>query len=67
VAALPISEQSEIEHVRAANNQATLRKVAILPAIMFACYIGLIAWFRSRGGYRDVPLPAAAAAITPAQ
>jgi MFS family permease len=56
IAALPATEQAEVERVRAGNNQATLRKVAVLPAIMFVCYMGLIAWFRSRGGYREVQL-----------
>jgi MFS family permease len=36
----------------ARTKQATLGKIAILPAIMLACYLGLIAYFRSRGGYR---------------
>jgi hypothetical protein len=58
IAALPANERSEVEQVRANNNQATLRKVAVLPAIMFVCYMGLIAWFRSRGGYREVQLQA---------
>jgi MFS family permease len=65
IAALPAAEQGEVEQIRAVNNQATLRRVAILPAIMFACYIGLIGWFRSRGGYRDVQLTAVP--IVPAQ
>ena len=33
-----------------------LRTVAILPAIMFLVYLGLILWFRSRGGYKPVVL-----------
>jgi hypothetical protein len=40
--------------VRIANNQATLGKVAVLPAIMFLCYVGLILYFKSRGGYQQV-------------
>jgi MFS family permease len=32
--------------------QATLGRIAVLPAIMLACYLGLIAYFRSAGGYR---------------
>lgn len=35
-----------------ATKQATLGKIAILPMIMFVCYVGLIAYFRSTGGYR---------------
>lgn len=35
-----------------ATKQATLGRIAILPAIMLGCYLGLIVYFRSRGGYR---------------
>lgn len=40
---------TRIEHE---TKQGTLGKIAILPAIMLVCYIALIAYFRSRGGYR---------------
>ena len=33
-----------------------LRTVALLPGIMFVVYLGLILWFRSRGGYKPVVL-----------
>jgi MFS family permease len=33
-----------------------LRTIAILPGIMFLVYLGLILWFRSRGGYKPVVL-----------
>lgn len=32
--------------------QGTLAKIAVLPAIMLVCYLILILYFRSRGGYR---------------
>lgn len=32
--------------------QGTLAKIAILPAIMFVCYVILILYFRARGGYK---------------
>jgi len=32
--------------------QATLGRIAILPVIMLGCYLGLIAYFRSTGGYK---------------
>ena len=56
IAALPPADQSAIEQLRATNNQATLGKVAILPAIMLACYLGLLGYFKARGGYRQVRL-----------
>lgn len=51
---LPDVEKAEVETVRIINNQATLAKVAVLPAIMFLCYCALILYFKSRGGYRQV-------------
>ncbi len=56
IAELPAAEQAELETIRTANNQSTLAKVAILPAMMFFCYVGLILYFRSRGGYDQVHL-----------
>ena len=53
---LPAAEKEEVQQVLKANNQATLGKVAILPVIMCLCYIGLIIYFNSRGGYRPVEL-----------
>jgi len=45
-----------VNRVLTANNQATLAKVAVLPAIMFLCYVSLLLYFKSRGGYRQVHL-----------
>jgi len=63
IATLPAPEQTEIDAVRAANNQSTLAKVAILPAIMFLCYVGLLAYFRNKGGYQQVRLTEATASV----
>lgn len=56
IAALPAEEKVALEQVQVVNNQAMLAKVAVLPAIMFVCYLGLIFYFRSRGGYRPIEL-----------
>lgn len=58
IAALAPDEQAAVEKVRAANNQSTLAKVAVLPALMFFCYLALIVHFKSRGGYRPALLGA---------
>ncbi|SPE60750.1 Fucose permease [Verrucomicrobia bacterium] len=50
------TEKDEVNRVLTANNQATLAKVAVLPAIMFLCYVSLLLYFKSRGGYRQVHL-----------
>lgn len=44
--------KESIEKVDRDTKQATLSKIAILPAIMFVCYMGLIFYFQSRGGYK---------------
>ncbi|HEX9048198.1 MAG TPA: MFS transporter, partial [Verrucomicrobiae bacterium] len=54
IAALPVADREEVEHIITVNNQATLAKVALLPAIMFFCYLGLLGYFKSRGGYGQV-------------
>jgi MFS family permease len=56
IEALAPEEKATVESIVSKTNQGTLAKVAILPAVMFFCYIGLIFYFRSRGGYRPVEL-----------
>jgi hypothetical protein len=65
IAALPATDQSQIESLRSVNNQSTLSKVAVLPAIMFVCYIGLILYFRQRGGYQPVEIQTTPGTTTP--
>lgn len=52
IEALPPAQKEEVDRVVADTKQGMLAKVALLPAIMCVCYIGLILYFRSRGGYR---------------
>jgi len=49
---LPEAEKKVIHKTVAAAQQGTLGKIAVLPLIMFGCYIGLIVYFQSRGGYK---------------
>lgn len=56
VAALPEPARKIVEEITTSNSQQTLATFAILPAIMFFCYVGLILYFRARGGYRQVQL-----------
>ncbi len=56
VAALPPETASTVREVANDAKQGALAKVTIFPAIMLLCYLGLMAWFRSRGGYRPVSL-----------
>ncbi len=59
VAQLPEPQRTVVEQITTTNSQKTLAKFAILPAIMFFCYVGLILYFKARGGYRQVELTAA--------
>lgn len=59
IAVLPLDGKNTVETIRVANNQAMLAKVAILPAIMFVCYLALIFYFKSKGGYKPVELGSA--------
>jgi MFS family permease len=54
--ALSPDEKNELNDILTANNQATLAKVAVLPAIMFLCYAGLLVYFKSHGGYTQVQI-----------
>ncbi len=47
--------------------QKVLAKFAILPFIMFLCYLGLIFYFKSKGGYKAVELAAQPPASGPPQ
>lgn len=53
---LPVEEAQIVQEVRSDSSQIALRYVAFLPAFMFLCYIGLIIYFRSQGGYKAVEL-----------
>ena len=55
VATLAKADKPTAEKITAARegaNQGALAKIAMFPVFMLACYIGLILWFRSRGGYK---------------
>ena len=50
------AQVATITKVDASSKQGTLGKIAVLPLIMLISYLGLIAYFKSRGGYRAVNL-----------
>jgi len=54
--ALVIITAAQVTQVQTQNNQSTLAKVAVLPVIMFVCYLGLFLDFKARGGYRPVQM-----------
>ena len=56
--ALSATEKSKLEEVQAVHRKGSFIRQATLPAIMLGCYIVLLLWFRSRGGYKPVEIGA---------
>lgn len=52
------AEKTLLDDVRTSAKKRAMSTVAILPLIMAACYLGLILWFKSQGGYKAVELEA---------
>ncbi len=44
-------QKEKVEQAVVESKQGTLAKIAVLPAIMFFCYLVLLFYFRSKGGY----------------
>lgn len=59
------SQVALIDDINSRTQQGTLGQIAVLPVIMFFCYLGLILYFHRKGGYRAKSItedaPAAAA------
>jgi MFS family permease len=51
-AGLTEAEQTELVALESQTKQHALAKIATLPVIMCICYLGLILYFKSRGGYQ---------------
>lgn len=60
IEALPEDKQEEatavIKETKEQSNQKALGKMALFPGIMLACYIALLLFFRTKGGYKPVEL-----------
>lgn len=56
VAALPAAESKSVSEVIKEAKQGALAKVTIFPCFMLVCYLILLGWFKSRGGYRPSEL-----------
>jgi hypothetical protein len=51
-AGLTEEQQAQLVAIESQTKQHALAKIAILPAIMCVCYLALIAYFQTRGGYK---------------
>jgi MFS family permease len=58
---LPSQMKDQIDALQRGTKQQALEQIAVLPAIMCVCYLGLIVYFRSRGGYKSEVLTGHAA------
>lgn len=52
----PEGDKTAIHGVTEAATKGALRTVAILPCIMLVCYLALLAYFKTQGGYKQVHL-----------
>ncbi len=48
--------QADLQTATTAGKFSALGKMAMFPAFTFACYLALIFYFKSRGGYKPVQL-----------
>jgi hypothetical protein len=49
---LSADQRDELKTLESTTKQRALEKIAVLPVVMCVCYLILITYFRSRGGYR---------------
>jgi hypothetical protein len=56
VATLDKAKQDEIKELVKTGKQSSLARITVFPMFMLACYIGLIFYFKGRGGYKPVEL-----------
>jgi MFS family permease len=66
------SELAEVSDIRAEAKHKAMAQIAILPLIMAGCYIGLMIYFRAKGGYKAIDLSVdgevvGSHAVTPAE
>ena len=46
--------QNQVSEIRKHETQGALAKITMFPAFMLLCYIGLIFYFKSKGGYKPI-------------
>ena len=56
VRALSAEQTKQLESVQAESKRRVFASVAVLPAFMLVCYLGMYFWFRARGGYRPIEI-----------
>jgi hypothetical protein len=56
VKVLPADRQRELLTVQAFNKRSVFKTISLLPGFMLVCYLGILYYFRSRGGYEPVTI-----------
>jgi hypothetical protein len=46
----------KLAEIQDKHRKGSFLRVAVLPTLMLACYLGLFFWFKSKGGYKPVEL-----------
>jgi MFS family permease len=58
VRALSAGEAAELTAVQAESKRGAFARIAVLPAFMLVCYLGMWWYFRAKGGYKPVAVGA---------
>lgn len=61
VATAPDADKAVLDSLSSGAKKDALKQVALLPVLTFLVFVGMILWFRSRGGYKPVVLAQAEA------
>ena len=56
------AEKEEVQEIVKSAKQGALAKVTVFPGVMLLCYLALIMYFQSKGGYKPVVIDGQAAA-----
>jgi hypothetical protein len=56
IKALPAPQLQQLEVLQAASKRNVFTTIALLPAFMLLCYLGMFLYFRAKGGYKPVEL-----------
>lgn len=56
IKALTPEKARQLETVQAASKRSVFTTIALLPSFMLLCYLGMLLYFKSKGGYKPVAL-----------
>lgn len=56
ISTAPDTDKQPVEAIQAGAKKGALQTVALFPVLMLVCYLGLIFYFKGRGGYKPVEI-----------